>query len=129
MASQARASLPITSGATPSMTADTPRPPNDSLYSLQPTRPSSLVRLRKSKLRWPASACRCSTLAIFMGSLPAAAEDAEDPGVVEGQLAQGVVPSRGAAVAGRHVGLEQQRRVAVVQRAQARHPLGRLPVH
>src|SRR5262249_59153346 len=56
-------------GASPSITAETPRPPNDSLYSLQPTRPSSVVILRKSKLRWPASACRCSILAIFIGRL------------------------------------------------------------
>src|SRR3989442_12622170 len=50
------------------MTADTPAPPKDSLYSLQPTSPSSVVILRKSKLRCPASACRDSRRAIFMAA-------------------------------------------------------------
>src|SRR5262245_64891645 len=53
-------------GASRSITADTPGPPNDSLYSLQPTRPSSVVIFKKSKARCPASACSDSTLAIFM---------------------------------------------------------------
>ena len=48
------------------MTAETPGPPNDSLYSLQPTRPLSVVILRKSKLRPPASAWSDSISAIFM---------------------------------------------------------------
>ena len=104
------------------MTAETPRPPNDSLYSLQPTRPLSVVIFRKSKLRPPASAWRCSTLAIFMNRLlPVGrgtgrpeAEHAEDPGVVERELAQRIVAAGGAAVAGRHVDLEQQRRARAV---------------
>src|SRR5262245_66132388 len=100
------------------MTAETPRPPNDSLYSLQPTRPSSVVILRKSKLRWPASACRCSILAIFIGRLLGArrcaggpeAEHAENPRVVEGQLPERVVAAGRAAVPRRHVDLDQRRR-------------------
>src|SRR5690606_15187813 len=38
---------------------------NDSLYSLQPISPSSVLILRKSKLRCPASACRHSSPVIF----------------------------------------------------------------
>src|SRR6266404_4062467 len=53
-------------GTSPSMTAETPSPPNDSLYSLHPTRPSSVLILRKSKFRCPALACSDSTLVIFM---------------------------------------------------------------
>src|SRR5438552_5618174 len=68
-ASYARGSLPMIDGASRSITADTPGPPNDSLYSLQPTSPASVVIFRKSKLRWPASAWSDSTLVIFM--LPA----------------------------------------------------------
>src|SRR5262245_3991888 len=64
MASTRRGSWPTSWGVSPSMTAATPTPPNDSLYSLQPTRPSSVVILRKSKLRRPASAWSDSTLAI-----------------------------------------------------------------
>src|SRR5712691_521889 len=56
----------MTCGASPSITAETPRPPNDSLYSLQPMTPSSVLILRKSKLRGPASACKCSSFVIFM---------------------------------------------------------------
>ena len=67
-ASQARGSLPMSSGASPSMTAETPRPPKDSLYSLQPTSPSSVVILRKSRLRQPPSACSDSIFVIFMAS-------------------------------------------------------------
>src|SRR5262245_47873777 len=48
------------------MTADTPSPPKDSLYSLHPTMPWSVLILRKSKLRWPALACNDSTLVIFI---------------------------------------------------------------
>src|SRR6266567_614401 len=59
----------MTCDARPSITADTPRPPNDSLYSLQPIRPSSVLIFRKSKLRWPASACRCSIFVTFMPDL------------------------------------------------------------
>jgi len=40
------------------------------LYSLQPTRPSSVVSLRKSKLRRPASAWSVSIPAIFIGVPP-----------------------------------------------------------
>src|SRR5215470_1344040 len=53
-------------GARPSMTAETPSPPNDSLYSLHPTMPSSVLILRKSKYRCPALACSDSTRVIFM---------------------------------------------------------------
>src|SRR5215475_7278622 len=66
-ASQARGSLPMTDGASRSMTAERPAPPKDSLYSAQPTRPVSVVSLRKSKLRVPASQYSDSSLAIFMG--------------------------------------------------------------
>ena len=52
--------------------AVTPVPPKDSLYSLQPTSPSSVVILRKSKLRWPASACRVSRLSIRIALSPRA---------------------------------------------------------
>src|SRR5882724_2758680 len=69
-ASQARGSLPITVGARRSITVERPAPPNASLYSLQPSIPVSVVTLRKSKLRDPASAWSDSTLAIFIrGSL------------------------------------------------------------
>src|SRR5262245_38743393 len=79
-ASQARGSLPMSAGARPAMAADTPTPPNDSLYSLQPTRPSSVVILRKSKFRCPASACSDSIFAIFIcGSYHVARR--EDPGM------------------------------------------------
>src|SRR5438094_5204163 len=64
-ASNARGSLPISAGTRLSMVADTPSPPNDSLYSLQPTNPSSAVIFKKSKARPPASAWRCSNAAIF----------------------------------------------------------------
>src|SRR5215475_11754061 len=66
-ASHARGSLPMTDGASRSMTAERPAPPNDSLYSAQPTSPVLVVSLRKSKLRVPASQCSDSSLAIFMG--------------------------------------------------------------
>src|SRR4026207_2465229 len=53
------------------MTAETPRPPKDSLYSLQPTMPSSVLILRKSRFRQPASAWSDSIVVIFMpGRLP-----------------------------------------------------------
>src|SRR5712691_3459631 len=65
-ASHARGSLPMTAGASRSITAERPGPPNASLYSLQPTSPVSVVTLRKSKLRDPASAWSDSTLAIFI---------------------------------------------------------------
>src|SRR6266852_5309495 len=69
-AAQARGSLPMTVGARRSITAERPAPPNASLYSLQPTTPVSVVTLRKSKLRDPASAWSDSTLAILIrGSL------------------------------------------------------------
>src|SRR5262245_33059238 len=60
----------MTCAARPSITADTPRPPNDPLYSLHPIRPSSVLIFRKSKLRWPASACRCSIFVTFMPRSP-----------------------------------------------------------
>src|SRR4026207_713864 len=53
------------------MTAETPRPPNDTLYSRQPTMPSSVLILRKSRFRQPASAWSDSIVVIFMpGRLP-----------------------------------------------------------
>src|SRR5262249_61232347 len=57
----------MTDEARRSMTAASPAPPNDSLYSAQPTSPVSVVSFRKSKLRVPASQCSDSSLAIFMG--------------------------------------------------------------
>src|SRR2546425_11890893 len=72
-------------GARPSMTAETPRPPNDSLYSLQPTSPLSAVILRKSKLRWPASACKCSRLVIFIS------QKIDTVGTLISPVAKGVV--------------------------------------
>src|SRR6185503_10540031 len=191
------------------MTAETPRPPKDSLYSLQPTSPLSAVILRKSKLRCPASACRCSTAVIFMATnlagcgppvqpsreeapgrddrpypleqdetplalevgvhgehgragevqhevddraerqhaglgenegdqdgdgardldglahprLARQAQYVEHPGVVEGGLAERVVPARRAAVACGHVDLEEDGGLAEVDRAQPGHPL------
>jgi hypothetical protein len=47
-ASYARASFPISAGASRSMIVVTPEPPNDSLYSLHPTTPPSVVIFRKS---------------------------------------------------------------------------------
>jgi len=52
----------------PAIAAETPTPPKDSLYSLQPTRPSSVLILRKSRLRQPPSACSDSTFVIFITS-------------------------------------------------------------
>ncbi len=48
--------------------AVTPRPPNVSLYSLQPTTPWSVVILRKSKLRQAPSALSGSMRSIFMSA-------------------------------------------------------------
>src|SRR5260370_466187 len=79
-ASQARGSLPMTAGASLSITADRPGPPKVSLYSLQPTRPVSVVSLRKSKLRVPASQCSDSILAIFIGACPPSPESNGDAG-------------------------------------------------
>ena len=56
-------------------------------------------------------------------------ELAQDERVVERDLAQAVVAARGAAVAGGHVRLQQQRVRVGLERAQLRHVLGRLPVH
>src|SRR6185503_3645112 len=67
-ASHGRGSLPISEGASPAIAAETPTPPNDSLYSLHPTRPSSVPILRKSRLRQPPSACSDSTVVIFIAS-------------------------------------------------------------
>src|SRR5919106_866503 len=69
-ASYARGSLPSTTGARCSIADVTPLPPNDSLYSLHPIRPSSVLILRKSKLRFPASACRHSNPVILMAAPP-----------------------------------------------------------
>src|ERR1700730_14241923 len=67
-ASQGRGSFPMSSGASPAIAAETPTPPKDSLYSLHPTRPSSVLILRKSRLRQPPSACSDSTVVIFIAS-------------------------------------------------------------
>src|SRR5213078_260176 len=57
----------MTSGTSPSITAETPRPPNVSLYSLQPTPPSSVTTLgsrscgrrrRRAGARLVRSSCR-----------------------------------------------------------------------
>src|SRR3954454_18733681 len=70
MACTARGSAPTSGSAMPWMTAVRPRLPSASVYSDQPTRPSSVVIFRKEKLRQPASACRSSILAIFMAVPP-----------------------------------------------------------
>src|ERR1700722_2570422 len=57
------------------------------------------------------------------------AQRAQDEGVVEGDLAQVVVAARGSAVAGGHVGVEQQRTLVLLQRAQPGDILCGLPVH
>src|SRR5215510_3248006 len=75
----------MTWDASPSITAETPRPPKDSLYSLQPMRPSSVLIFKKSKLRWPASACRCSIFVTFMAESPGSAGTAPGSG---GELRQ-----------------------------------------
>src|SRR5207247_3712056 len=53
----------------------------------------------------------------------------EDEGEVEGRFAEGVVAPRGAAVARRHVGLEEERALVGLQRPELRHVLRGLPVH
>ena len=63
-ASWARGSLPTRAGARRRISAVRPDPPNVSLYSLQPTRPSSVVTLTKSNARRPPSACSVSRLVI-----------------------------------------------------------------
>src|SRR6185437_11399105 len=50
----------------PWMTAVRPRLPSASVYSDQPTIPSSVVTFRNEKVRQPASQCRSSIRAIFM---------------------------------------------------------------
>ncbi len=67
-ASHGRGSLPISADASPAIAAETPMPPNDSLYSLHPTMPSSVLILRKSRLRQPPSACSNSIFVIFIAS-------------------------------------------------------------
>jgi hypothetical protein len=57
---------PTISGARFSITDVTPLPPNASLYSDQPTSPSSVLIFKKSKVRMPALACRHSSAVIFM---------------------------------------------------------------
>src|SRR5882757_7491991 len=52
------------------MTADKPRLPSASVYSDQPASPSSVVIFRNENVRQPASQCRLSTVAIFIGRLP-----------------------------------------------------------
>ena len=47
-----------------------PRLPSASVYSDQPTSPSSVVSLRNENVRQPASQCRSSILASFMTLLP-----------------------------------------------------------
>ena len=56
--------------AMPWMTAVRPRLPSASVYSDQPTRPSSVVTFRKENVRQPASQCRSSNLGDFHGSSP-----------------------------------------------------------
>src|SRR6202022_2154609 len=51
------------------MTPVSPCAPSPSMYSDQPTIPSSVVTLRNELTRQPASQCRSSTLTIFMGNL------------------------------------------------------------
>src|SRR3954447_24258216 len=55
-----RGSKPIATGANLRISSVTPPTPNASLYSDQPTRPSSVVTLRKESVRQPPSACRSS---------------------------------------------------------------------
>src|ERR1700721_1220971 len=54
----------------PLMTAERPRLPSASVYSDQPTSPSSVVIFRNENVRQPASQCRLSTWAILIGRLP-----------------------------------------------------------
>src|SRR6185312_2432195 len=61
-----RGSWPISASAMPWMTAVRPRLPSASVYSDQPTIPSSVVTFRNEKVRQPASQCRSSIRAIFM---------------------------------------------------------------
>ena len=56
------------SGVSASMTEERPAEPKLSLYSDQPTSPSSVVTLRKENSRQPASARSVSTRAIFIAS-------------------------------------------------------------
>jgi hypothetical protein len=51
------------------MTPVSPCAPYPSIYSDQPTMPSSVVSLRNELTRQPASQCRSSTLTIFIGTL------------------------------------------------------------
>ena len=60
-------SVPISASAMPWMTEVRPRLPSASVYSDQPTRPSSVVTFRNENVRQPASQCRSSILAIFIG--------------------------------------------------------------
>ena len=55
-------------GVSASMTEERPAEPKLSLYSDQPTNPSSVVTLRKENSRQPASARSVSTRAIFIAS-------------------------------------------------------------
>src|SRR5688572_12058395 len=55
----------MSSGFSRSITAETPSPPKDSLYSLQPTSRSSVLIFRKSSVLQPPSACSDSTPVIF----------------------------------------------------------------
>src|SRR2546430_10377884 len=58
-----------------------------------------------------------------------AVELLKDEGVVESEVAEGIVSPGWAAVAGRHDGLEQQGAAVRLERPQPRHVLGGLPVH
>src|SRR6266568_3982141 len=61
-----RGSMPITTSANLRMSAVRPPAPYPSLYSAQPTRPSSVTIFRNENTRQPASACSCSKRAIFI---------------------------------------------------------------
>src|SRR6185437_7492646 len=59
-------SCPISGSAMPRITAVRPRLPSASVYSDQPTRPSSVVTFRNENVRHPASQCRSSIRAILI---------------------------------------------------------------
>src|SRR6186713_470321 len=64
-----RGSMPMTSSAKRAISSVVAlEAPKSSLYSDQPTNPSSVVSFRNEKSRHPASAFKVSTLAIFIQS-------------------------------------------------------------
>src|SRR5436853_6417690 len=70
MRSTGRGSWPISRSPSLRMSPVSPGAPYPSMYSDQPTIPSSVVILRNELTRQPASQCRSSTLTIFMRVSP-----------------------------------------------------------